>query len=321
MNRIESILVATDFSPHAGNALARAALVAAEHGARVHLLHVVNRSLFRRARDLIARSAAIDADMEAKLAQTHDALAELARHIAVSHGIEVSAQVRVGNALYEVRRAANEFDLVVLGIRGLDSLRDLVRGTTALRLHRKCDRPMLVVKQPARNSYRRVLVPMNRSSRSAAAIGAAMRLAPKAGIRLLKALRNDREAEMRLADVPESVIQAYRAKELARARAQMRAIASEFDDGDALVRISVEYSDVLDMTLRHDVQTNADLIVAHSRRKSSIGNLLLGSVTRRLLRYASCDVLVVAKTGLDAPRSRPVVAPAGELAAAAGVRA
>ena len=67
--------------------------------------------------------------------------------------------------------------------------------------------------------------------------------------------------------------------------------------------ISVEYSDVLDMTLRHDVQTNADLIVAHSRRKSSIGNLLLGSVTRtRLLRYASCDVLVVAKTGLDAPQ-------------------
>jgi nucleotide-binding universal stress UspA family protein len=319
MNRIESILVATDFSPHAGNALARAALVATEHGARLHLLHVVNRSLFRRVRDLIARRAA-NADVEAKLAQTHDALSALARNIAASHGIEVSAQVRVGNALHEVRRAAHGFDMVVLGIRGLDSLRDLVRGSTASRLHTKCDRPMLVVKQPAHNSYRRVLVPMNRS-RSAAAIRAAMRLAPNAGIRLLKALRNDREAEMRLADVSEPVIQAYRTKELARARAQMREIASEFHDGDALMRISVEYSDVLDMTLRHDVQTNADLIVAHSHRKSSISNLLLGSVTRRLLRHARCDVLLVAKTGLEAPQSRPVVAPAGELAAAEGVRA
>ena len=148
-----------------------------------------------------------------------------------------------------------------------------------------------------------------------------MRLAPKAGIRLLNALRNDREAEMRLADVPEPVIQDYRTLKLARGQAQMRAIASEFDHGDALVRITVECSDVLDMTLRHEAQTQADLIVAHSHRKSSIGNFLLGSVTRRLLRHARCDVLVITKTGLDAPLSRPVVAPAGERAAAAGVRA
>ena len=257
MNKITAVLVATDFSPDAGNAVARAALIATKHRARLHLLHVVSASPFQRLRDRIAQSDAIDADVEVKRAQAHKALAELARHIAASHGIEVTAQVRVGNALSEVRRAADEFDLVVLGVRGFDPLRDLVLGTMALRLRSKCDRPILVVKQPARNSYRRVLVPMNPSSRSAAVFGAALRLAPKAGIRLLNALRNDREAEMRLADVPEPVIQDYRTLKLARGQAQMRAIASELDHGDALVRITVECSDVLDMTLRHEAQTQS----------------------------------------------------------------
>ena len=136
MNKITSVLVATDFSPDAGNAVARAALIATEHRARLHLLHVVSASPFQRLRDRIARSDAIDADVEVKRAQAHKALAELARHIAASHGIEVTAQVRVGNALSEVRRAADEFDLVVLGVRGFDPLRDLVLGTMALRLRR-----------------------------------------------------------------------------------------------------------------------------------------------------------------------------------------
>ena len=311
MSKIASILVATDFSPDAGNAVARAALIAAEHGAHLRLLHVVSPSPFRQTRDWLTRSATADTDVETRLAQAHKALAEHARHIGALHGVEVSSRVRVGNALAEVQRAADEVDLIVLGVRGLDPLRDLLLGTTALRLLETCRRPMLVAKQPGREPYRRVLVPMDLSRMSSAALGGALRLAPQASIRLLHALRNDREAEMRIADVPEHIIREYREMAVARAEEQMRAIASEFEQHGGRVLVAVDCADALGMTLRNEAQMGADLVVVRKHGKSRIGDLLLGSVTRRLLRHTRCDVLVIPREGFDALPQR-AVAPAGE---------
>jgi nucleotide-binding universal stress UspA family protein len=100
MNKIESILLATDFSEDAGRALQRAALVASEHDAHLKLFHVIQPSPIARACEWLAPST------EMRVAEAEAKLANLGLHTAAVHGIAVSLEVRVGNALDEVLRAA-----------------------------------------------------------------------------------------------------------------------------------------------------------------------------------------------------------------------
>ena len=71
-------------------------------------------------------------------------------------------------------------DLVVFGARGTDFLRRLVFGSTAERLLRKSTRPMLVVKQRAREPYRRALVAVDFSAWSVPLDDLARSVAPDA---------------------------------------------------------------------------------------------------------------------------------------------
>ena len=66
--------------------------------------------------------------------------------------------------------ATTDADLVVVGSRGESVLRRMVIGSTASRLLRKSRCPVLVVKNPFKQPYRRVLLPMDFSPASALAL-------------------------------------------------------------------------------------------------------------------------------------------------------
>jgi pyruvate/2-oxoglutarate dehydrogenase complex dihydrolipoamide acyltransferase (E2) component len=61
-------------------------------------------------------------------------------------------------------------DLLVLGARGTSFMRHLMLGSTAERLVRKSNRPLLVVRQPPHERYRRVIVALDFSPSSLAAL-------------------------------------------------------------------------------------------------------------------------------------------------------
>ena len=192
---------------------------------------------------------------------------------------------------------------------GLNPLRNFVLGTTAVRLLKKCRLPMLVCKQPAHAPYRRVLVPVDLSRFSAAALSGALRVAPRARVRLFHALSGGREAEMRIVGLPEHVIQDYRAMAIGRAESKLRSIVAEVGHRVARVHAAVHQGDPLDLTLRQEERFGADLIVVRKHGDSGLGAFLMGSVTRRVLHNSRCDVLVVPKVGLDAvPAHAPVAA-------------
>jgi nucleotide-binding universal stress UspA family protein len=309
MRKIDSILVGTDFSEDASHALRRAALVASEHGAHLRLLHVVDPSPFARARGWLTPGA------HTRIADAEATLAKLALYAAAAHGIAVNVEVRVGNTTEQVLRAAEGVDLLVLGARGLNPLRTFVLGTTAVRLLKKCRLPMLVCKQPARGPYRRVLVPVELSRSSAAALSGALRVAPRAKVRLFHAVCGSREAEMRIVGVPEHVIQDYRAMAIGRAESKLRSIVAEAGHRGARVNVAVRQGDALDLTLRHEERFGTDLIVVRKHGESAPGAFLLGSFTRRVLHNSRCDVLAVPNVGLDPVPVHPMVAPARPAAA------
>jgi len=93
------VLVASDFSDDARNAHARAARLAAEHRARLDLLHVISAPALAALRSLVQGSADPEAGL---LAETGWALKQEAEAIAASAGVATSCRARMRYSLIRV---------------------------------------------------------------------------------------------------------------------------------------------------------------------------------------------------------------------------
>ncbi len=150
MNPIHSILAPTDLSALARHAVVRAALLAAELGARLSLQHVVNVGALDTLRHLIDAGCrpACSRSCSTRCAARSSALAaEMHRR----HGVTPELHLAVGGVLGEIvgHAEAIDADLLVMGARGAGFMRELLIGSTTERVLRKTVRPMLVVKQIA----------------------------------------------------------------------------------------------------------------------------------------------------------------------------
>lgn len=295
MDAIRHIVAATDFSGYARHAAMRAARLAAQHGAMLALVHVVELDGLSAVRDWL------DDDRDIRAAMTEQAgmeLAAAAQQLAAQHVIAVTPELRKGSALQELDAAESTADLLVLGARGANAAREAALGTTADRLLRSARRPLLVVNTDAADSYRKVLALVDFSPASLAAFQLAQRLAPQAAFHLMHAFEVPHEGRLRLAGARDSEIARYR--EQARSAAQ-----AQFDEllggrGSQGIVTSIEQGDVR-MRYREKLEAlRPDLVVVAKQGRSFAADLFLGSVTRTVLADAPCDVLVVPPRAMDA---------------------
>ena len=178
MTPFTSILVATDFSIDGNNAVRRAALLAHEHGARLKLVHVLDRAGCKPLRDWFSPS--IDIDLKAP--QARESLRRFAVEIAGRYDVPVSVEVMVGEPLETLAQASEHAELLVLGRRGHRRFQALVVGRTSDRMLRTCRCPVLVVKAPVEGPYRCVLVPVDFTASSDAVVQVAARLSGNSGM-------------------------------------------------------------------------------------------------------------------------------------------
>ena len=289
MNTIESLLVATEFSPDARAAVRRAARLSRLLGARLALLHVMSGPSLSALRELFDLPADADARLiEDAQRQLDGAAAEIARE----SGLAAATQVQVGQVVNEILSASEQADMLVLGAHGLNPLRDLILGTTAERLLKRCRRPALVVKRPPQEDYRRVLVPMDFSRHSLASLRMAMKIAPEAEITVLHAFDAPFEGKLWLAGVSDEQIHRYRLQAQQQALARIDGLLRESGDPYRCSR-SVEHGDAAPLILAREAELGADLIVIGKHGQPVLEELLIGSVTRHVLSDSKCDVLVV----------------------------
>ena len=286
-----SILVATDFSEDAGHAVARAAMIAAGVPARLSLLHVVSAPMLVALRTMFGRSDPQDAGNR-MIEEARQSLQALAAMLGSLDG-EVACEIRVGKVVDEVLAAAAQHDLLVLGPRGSNPLRDLILGTTAERLLAKSTRPVLVARQPGREPYRQVAVAMDFSPDSVAALRAAARLAPGAELAAVHAFDLPFEGKLLAAGIREDEIQHYRAQARLDAMRGIERAASEAGLDPMRVSRVVQQGHAGRTVLEQAEHLGADLIVLGKHGESGLEELMLGSVTRHVLSDAKCDVLVV----------------------------
>lgn len=289
---VSAILAATDFSPQAEHAVARAALLAQQHKADLHLLHVLpamswemfGKALFEH--PLVSEKQLYDA--------AKARLSEIAEACRKQYALPVKFNVDIGRPHAHIIDYArtHAIGLTVLGPHAGNFARDLFIGSTASRILRQGAAPALVAETPPRGPYRNVLVAVDFSNASHNATAAAARLAPGATIHALHVYDVMFEGKMRYASVEENVIQQYRDAAETEARQRMQKFLSEPGRQGSLLPV-IRNGYPARVILDEAQALHADLIVMGKHSRSGLNESLLGSVTEAVLHGLACDLLVV----------------------------
>jgi nucleotide-binding universal stress UspA family protein len=294
MTSLQTLLVATDLSAPSRHAAQRAAMLAQQAGARLELAHVLERWALDELRRLF------DDDGEAAQGrvreQAREALSLLAAEIGEPLGVSAGQHLLEGAVLESIGTQADLLDaaLLIVGAHGSGFMRHWLLGATAERLLRITRRPILVVRQVPRETYRSVIVAVDFSPWSVRAIRLAQAVAPRARLILLHAYDVPFEGKMRLAGVDDDMIKRYAGKAHQEAFLRLRQSASEAGIPASWLP-QVIHGDAATVILQQEEEEGADLIVLGKHGSGMVEELLLGSVTKHVLAEARCDILVAAR--------------------------
>jgi nucleotide-binding universal stress UspA family protein len=144
MNLFRRILVPHDFSEHATHALELAAELAAEHGGRLFVLHVV--TPFHPITGLPEENVGWvpEADMMAGEQRRLEAL--IARTVPRRSAPRVRCKVVIGDPFRRITDAARDVDSIVMATAGRTGLAHMVIGSVAEKVVRHSPVPVLTVR-------------------------------------------------------------------------------------------------------------------------------------------------------------------------------
>ena len=297
MSSISCIVVATDFSEFSERAVQRAARIAKQHNAELHVLHVV------RPLDLYP-SLTLTPDefghSDQELQQAEQTRVEaVAASLSTQFAIRVRPVTRLGRAHTEIAAYALEVaaDLVVAGSRGESTLMDLFLGSTASRLLRVATCPVLIVKKPADAPYRKVLAAVDFSPVSAAVVSHAISLADGARVDALHVLGSEVEQRLRKAKFVRIDIADWLTRLRTEAEQQLDALLAPAEQGAAVGRL-VQPGFAPAVICQSIEGMGVDLVVlGRHGYGGGLQDWLLGSVSKDVAHAAACDVLLISLSG------------------------
>jgi nucleotide-binding universal stress UspA family protein len=293
MAELDHILTATDLSSTASQAIDRGFLIAKSSGARYTVMHAIGMDALAPLRQFLGEN--VEAVSQKIVDEARERLAELVAESPTQDSVTADLQVERGLAATAVPAFSESagVDLVLVGAHGSGFLQRMVLGSTASRLLRKSRCPVLVVKQEAHRAYRRALVTVDFSPGSDATLRIAREVAPGADIVLLHVFEVPFEGKMQYAGVDDEVINQYRIEARVRATHQLRELARSAGLSATDYSGIVVHGDATRHIIEHEERYRCDLVVMGKHGTHVTEELLLGSVTKRVLAESRGDVLVV----------------------------
>lgn len=293
MAAFRHLLVATDLSVHATAALDRAFRLAQMSGARLTAIHALGLpalSPYRALMGEVAEQVAQTVTTEART-QLRALLDDPRRNGGYPADLHLEADLPA--PAITAFAAANGVDLVLVGAQGRNFWQRMLLGSTASHLLRKSRWPVLVVKQPALEPYRRVVVAMDFSPVSAAALALARQIAPGAKLVLAHVFELPFEGMLTTAGVRRVDINRYQAEVRDHAQLTLHEMARQAGLAPDEYRLDVRHGPAGGILPGLVHQAGADLVVMGKHGTHVTEELLLGSVTKRMLAESAGDVLVV----------------------------
>lgn len=290
---INTILVATDFSPTAEVGLIWALGLGKLHGARLHLVHGL--LLPNQMTDFVPSPP--DAGSEIRQAAL-SRLDETASRVRES-GIEVTSDLLLGVPSQNIIESAEQekADLIIIGTRGLTGVEHLLLGSTAERVAQRSHCPVLAV-HPGdavdEPQARSILVPTDFSADAERATHAALALLreqpSETTLTLLHVYHLPFEYTA-YGTVPTSW-DYYKDVEGA-ADERINEIAEPLREEGLTVMTRTDEGYPPDIIVRVAKEIDCDMIAMGTHGRTGLAHLLLGSTAERVIQHAECPVLTV----------------------------
>jgi nucleotide-binding universal stress UspA family protein len=297
MRGMRRILAASDFSERSARAETRAAMLCEGLNCwALELLTVKDPAL----RETMAHAlnsmptVAEDVLMDRAL----QGLGRISARLQDDYRVHCMPAVRFGRPAAEIIARADEIkaDLVVIGAHGSDYSGDLYLGNNADKLARMTTRPLLIVKNQPDAPYREVLVPVDFSEDSMRAAEMALQIAPEAHVSFLHSCDMRFEDQLLEAGVSREAVLKYRADAYGSAQRELDRFIAELGPIPQPVSRIVKPGLPAEIISRYAETIKPDLVAMGKHGGSRVQELLLGSVMRRAVNKAVCDVLVATVT-------------------------
>jgi nucleotide-binding universal stress UspA family protein len=287
MITITKILCPVDFFPASDAAANYAAGLAANYDARVHLLHVVT-PLLPTAYEYAIDTSAIMDSLEKSAA---DELNKLAVRAKIA-GVPADTEVRVGDVYEEIKSCIEieKPELLVMGTHGRRGVERWFMGSTTEKLLRHSPVPLLTISGSGERfatspRFRRILVTTDFSEGTADALAYAFSVAQEndSRITLLHVVH----------DVAADVSGKYRDSLIKGVEKQLQDLVPAEAKNWCDVVTSVETGVPYRIILRTLEDEKVDLLVMNIHGKGMLDRALLGSTAERVVRAASCPVMLI----------------------------
>jgi nucleotide-binding universal stress UspA family protein len=282
------VFVATDFSAGAGQAIARAGRLPLAERAKITVVHVLS--------DLIPKKARADAEKMARrqLDQATKSISKVASALG-RRDIKISAELCQGPAYVEIIRHARAVaaDLIVIGRHGRRRVRDMFIGSTAERVIRAGDLPVLVVIRKARGSYHRPLLAVDLEDTCRSVVTVALRaLGPEVTSgTMVHAYHVPFEGFITPRASPGDMTE-FRKEYRQRAVSGLAKLQASLGDLGLRWQSVIVRVDARTAILAEAVRRRTDLLALGTHGRSGIAHALIGSVAEWVIQAAACDVLV-----------------------------
>ncbi len=299
MDQAKNIVAAVGQFPQDDLVLARAAEIARAHRARLTIIHVT---------EGFSGFDPVPADLDLVLIRRQIQLIgrESVENAVARQAIDVDAidiRIETGSPSLRLIELIGEIaaDLVVMRAHQGDSILEKIIGSTTDRVIRVSHVPVLVVKRPVTQAYQRIVASIDTSDNSAAAVPFVAALFPLAELSLIHFVQIPHQFEVAMlrAGSGQSVA-AHRDAMIRKAKATLRAMSKKLKHRPISGAIRVVAGDPATSLVRATWSPKVNLIVLGPGSTGVIRRALLGSVTRRVLRSATCDVLICRTTPQDA---------------------
>lgn len=284
MNSISCILAATDFSTAGDRAVRRAALIAKQHDADLHLLHAVHPL------DLYPGPDMEPVPPNTELPQADGArLGTLARLMSEHYGVRTHIAWRIGRAYSRIAYYAHEVgaDLVVVGAEPEASMMQFTHSSTECKLLRVHTGPLLIVRTGTALPYQRVIAALDFSPDAHAALSWARLIGPQAHLDVLHVIEPNHDSHSEKPFMPRSKTTTKDDTE-----SMLDTLLKEVPGPHAL---HVTGGEPLGQILKLAERQRSELIVLGQQGRNGLDEFLYGSVSTAVAQTANCDVLVVTR--------------------------
>lgn len=278
---LETIFVATDLSARSDRALRRALQLAKQHSARVIVSHIYDEDLPETIKASVGSAA--EHTIETALKNVED-----------SKDIDVTVEVSSGSCHQGIVEKADacDADIIVMGTHRNETAGFSFSGTTLERVIRGGTIPTLVVANPVRGPYEKVMAGVDFSAYSRFAIRNAVALAGDASIDVVHAFHVPFGGFLGGADNRKAFKEAHEREMAVMIEEEMRALVQGSVD-DIHVNQIVRHGEVRAILRNAIKEIKTDLLVLGTHGRVGLAHAVLGSVAVEFLNNPPCDVLVV----------------------------